>query len=1195
MAVKKNREQELARKVARLQRELREQKALVRETHQAEQALKRSEEKFRSLFEHSAVAITVVDSRERITAWNEHAEKLLGMTRDELYQMPLRKLYPPEEWKRIREARIREKGIQHHMETRILTKSGQAVDAEISISLMKDEKGKICGGIGVITDITERKKAEESLRKSEAMFRTVFENSAAAITVVDDQERIISWNKFTETMLGMGHEDLYLRPVSELYPQSEWKRIREADIRHTGARHHFETRMIKKDGHAVEVDISISVLKDQEGRVTGAIGVIRDISERRRAEEALRESEEKFRSVFENSAVAITVANANERLLSWNSFTEKLLGMNREDLYLRKISELYPPEEWKRIRSYDIRTKGIQHHLETRMLTKDGGTIDIDVSISVLKDSQGVITGSIGVIRDISERKRAEAELRKSEERFRTVFENSAVAITVADEHERIISWNKQAESLLGMNEEDLYLKPVCALYTEEEWRRIRSYDLRKKGTHHHLETQMLRKNGQLVDVEVSISVLKDPDGTVTGSIGIVRDISERKRAETERLAKEAAESATRAKSDFLASMSHEIRTPMNGILGMVELLLDMNLAPDQLEYVQAAKSSAESLLTIINDILDFSKIEAGKMTLEKIPFSLRDTLGDTITTLALRAEAKGLELACHIPQQVPDTLIGDPLRLRQIIINLVGNSIKFTEHGEVVVRVSVEEEAGDEVLLHLAVMDTGIGVPPAKLTRIFTSFEQADSSTTRRYGGTGLGLSISARLVELMKGKIWAESPCRALRHDKGGPGSAFHFMIRCGKDPEKANALKPVREVNIRNLPVLIVDDNATQRQILEEMCLGWSMKPVLAANAAQALSSVDDRMRVGQPFAFAILDSEMPEMGGFELAERILKRPGCQHLHVLMMVSVGNPEEVSRARDMGLALPLKKPVQQSRLLDAMLTALALPPQAAALGRAREIKRTTGLNILVAEDNTVNQLVAHRLLERHGHKPTIAEDGKQAFVMIQTGGYDLVLMDIQLPEMDGYEVTRRIRADEKNTGKHLPIIAMTANAMKGDREKCLAAGMDDYVSKPVRPEILFEAIDKVMNGLSGTGGGAAPEAQTPAAGELLDEAEGLAHVGGDADLYRKILKVFAEQAPVQLKALEKALALGEAKEAEREAHGLKGAAANIGAIRLCQLALKIEDAADAGKITKYKKDLEALKAEYGRLAMRLKKMTGA
>ncbi|HTL47095.1 MAG TPA: PAS domain S-box protein [Verrucomicrobiae bacterium] len=1189
---------ELRRKIASLQRRLKQHQRLITESKKHEDALKESEEKFRSVFENSAVAITVADARERVTSWNEYAEKLLGMSRKQLYMKPIRELYPADEWRKIRACKIREKGIQHHLETRMLTRRKKVVDVDMSISVIKDGKGRIMGSIAVIRDVTERKKAEESLRKSEEIFRTVFENSAAAITVVDEKERIISWNKFTENLLGMGHEDLYQKPVCDLYPPAEWKKIRSYDIRTKGMREHLETRMIKKNGDCVEVDVSISVLKDMDGQITGAIGVIRDISERKKAELALQESEQKFRTVFENSAVAITVANENEQLISWNAFTEKLLGMGKGELYLRKICDLYPPDEWRRIRSYDIRTKGIQHHLETKMLTKSGETIDIDVSISVLKDSTGRITGSIGVIRDISERKAAERQLRQSEERFRSVFENSAVAITVADEKERIISWNKPTELLLGMSEGDLYRKPVCALYPEEEWRRIRSYDLRKKGTQHHLETQMLKKNGQPIDVEVSISVLKDPDGAVTGSIGVIRDITERKRAEMERRAKEAAESATRAKSDFLASMSHEIRTPMNGILGMIELLSGMDITPEQSEYVSAAKSSAESLLTIINDILDFSKIEAGKMTLESIPFSLRDTLGDTITALALRAQSKGLELACHIPADVPDLLIGDPVRLRQVIVNLVGNGIKFTEHGEVVVKVAVENQDDDRIRLHFAVMDTGIGIPPHQQARIFTSFEQGDSSTTRRYGGTGLGLSISARLIDMMKGKVWVESPCTAIYSDTGGPGSAFHFTAQLMIDKSEVPAINPVHQVNIHHLPVLIVDDNATQRHIVQEMCASWSMRPSLAANAPQALALVDDMKKAGRSFAFALIDVDMPEMDGFQLAERLRRRPGAENMHIIMMVSIGNPEEVARCREMGLGTPIKKPLHQSRLLDTMLTALATPRHSRAPEAPRVEKKSGSLHILIAEDNKVNQLVAQRLLERRGHRPKIAEDGRKALEMINQERFDLVLMDIQLPEMDGYEVTKAVRKQELSTGRHLPIIAMTANAMKGDREKCLAAGMDDYVSKPVRPDKLFEAIEKsILPGRSAAAAQAEVEKPAPSNGsaELLDKEEGMAHVGGDEELYQKILRVFMEQTPEQLTRLEAALQRGQADVVEREAHGIKGAAANIGAVRLSKAALKIEDAAEARQIQKVGADLKILKTEFESLAAYLKREFGA
>ncbi|MDP3920943.1 MAG: PAS domain S-box protein, partial [Candidatus Omnitrophota bacterium] len=751
----------------------------------------------------------------------------------------------------------------------------------------------------------DRKQADVALHATEAKFRTVFENSAVAIMVADEKERVVSWNRWTENMLGMTKDDLYLQLVSSFYPPDEWRKIRSYNIREKGMQHHCETKMIKKNGEVFDIDVSITVMKDDQGNITGSIGVIRDIGERKRVEEKLKASEERFRTIFEKSTVAITVCDNKERIISCNRFTEDLLGMTRDELYLKPISNLHPPEEWTRIRTLNIREKGKQDHLETKWIKKDGEIIDIDVSITVLKDAEGNITGSIGIVRDISARKRTEKQLKASEQKFRTVFQSSAVAIMVADDKERIIDWNPFTEKLLGMGRDDLYLQPVSSLYPPDEWKMIRSCNIREKGMMSHLETKWIKKNGELLDVDMSITVLKDTDGSVTGSIGIARDIGERKRAEEEKKAKEAAEAAAHAKSEFLAHMSHEVRTPLNGIIGMTELLLDTDLTPEQLEYLTTTKTSADALLQLINDILDFSKIEAGKLRLEEIPFDLRDCLGDTVNTLALRAHSNGLELACHILPDVPDTVVGDPGRLRQVIVNLVGNAIKFTEAGEIVVRVEVESRSEETITLHLSVTDTGIGIPKEKLKAIFESFEQADGSTTRKYGGTGLGLTISSQLVEAMGGKIWSESPASMARKGIGGQGSTFHFTTNFSIKGQQGDTSATGVMMKIRDMPVLIVDDNPTALYILEEMFYGWHMKPTVANSIQSAEAALDFAKQSNKIIPLILVDSEMPDADGFTFAQKLKQqRAECANTIVVMMLQSSDLSKADQCGEVGAA---------------------------------------------------------------------------------------------------------------------------------------------------------------------------------------------------------------------------------------------------------------------------------------------------
>jgi PAS domain S-box-containing protein len=664
---------------------------------------------------------------------------------------------------------------------------------------------------------------------------------------------------------------------------------------------------------------------------------------------------------------------------------------------------------------------------------------------------------------EIADRVRAEVGRRASEDRFRRLADNAPDIIfryrvqpTPGPEY-----ISPAVKHVLGYTAEEILASPGLEhTIVHPDDRHFFNPEMLARRNRPTELTRWRRKDGSLIWMESRSVPVFDETGQMVAIEGIARDVTAKKQAEDAlQHAKEAAEAASRAKSQFLANVSHEIRTPLNGVLGMAQLLAGTQLTAEQEEYLREIRGSGATLLALLNDLLDFSKIEAGRLDLEFLPFDLRDCAGGAIKALAPRASEKGLELIFDFRPDVPEAVVGDTVRLRQVLLNLLGNAVKFTDAGQVVLGVEREPAAGDRPTLHFWVSDTGVGIPAAKQDLIFEAFTQADGSTTRRYGGTGLGLTIARRLVELMGGRMWVESA--------ENMGSTFHFTAKFATAELPLPAGKPPAIPKLAGLSVLIVDDNPTSRRVLEETVASWQMRPASASTGPAALTALENARAAGQPFALVLLDVQMPGLDGFAVAERMRLQPGPMRTPILMLTAAGHPEETARCRDLGVAAYLVKPIQPSDLLNAIVRALGFTPLHLP-GPSRDAgppeAGSRALRILLAEDNPVNQRLASRLLQKRGHQVVVAASGREVLDLLNWQTVDVVLMDVQMPEMNGLEATARIREAESKSGGHIPIIALTAHAIQGDRERCLAAGMDGYVAKPIQPEELFRAIEEVV-----------------------------------------------------------------------------------------------------------------------------------
>jgi PAS domain S-box-containing protein len=886
-------------------------------------------------------------------------------------------------------------------------------------------------------------------------------------------------------------------------------------------------------------------------------------------------SEGRFAGLLESAPDAIVTSDGEGIITAVNSGAATIFGWSADELVGRPVTVLMPD---------DLRAPheaGFARHLRTgessvigrvvelRGHHRDGHDFPIELSLSRHVDARGRVEFT-GMIRDISARRqteedllRAQRHLRDSEALYHSLVDHLPMTILRKDLDGGVTFGNqawclemgKPLDGLLGKTDHDFFPAELAEKYRADDRRVIET-----QQDFHDVEAH-LDGDGNRIYVEVLKTPVYDHTGKVIGTQCAYWDVTAKKVADDAvrtaqielEAAKEAAEAANRAKSEFLANMSHEIRTPMNGIVGMTELMLGTKLSPQQRDYIHVANQSADALLRLLNDILDFSKIEAGKLELESIEFDLRDTFVDTIQALGVRATEKGLELALRVDHDVPDRLAGDPGRVRQIVLNLVANAIKFTSSGEVLVTVSRCDAAEGRVGLSCSVRDTGIGVAPDVRKRIFDAFSQADSTTSRRFGGTGLGLAISSQLTAMMNGRMWLES--------EAGEGSTFSFTA-------EFEAREPGPPATPLSGRVLILEDYATQAEIMSEIVSAWGLETQVVADTESACAALASR-----GIDLVLADESGPDSEGHTATRRI--RSSDADVPLVLLVPAGRYVDVEELRRLSVSQCLTKPPRPRDLHEAIRAGLAGEVLVVASGGI-EPCQTGSLRVLLAEDGPINQKVAVELLERRGHTVEVATNGREALDALERATFDLVLMDVQMPQMDGFEATAAIRAGEQRTGEHLPIIAMTASAMKGDRERCLEAGMDEYIAKPIRAAALYELVEGCADG----------------GGVVIDRRALNERTGGDAEAGREVSKLFLEECPKLLVRIHEGIDAGDSHAVERAAHTLKGSVGVFGASAAVNAAFQLETAAREGRLADAPAACLTLEGELGRVESALQSL---
>ena len=1009
------------------------------------------------------------------------------------------------------------------------------------------------------------------LRHTEARYQSLVESLPLHFFCKDLTGRIVFGNQRCCDLLGITMDEFIGKTDYDLFPKELADKFTadDAKVFSTGETYEDVEENRGLDGETIYVHVLKAPVWDADGNVVGVQGVFWDVSDKKRAEEAAHISETRFRQLAENIREVFWITSLNgEEMVYVSPAYSDIWALSTDELYQnpRQWMESIHEEDRPRVESaFQGRAATGVYDEQYRIIRPDGEIRWIRDRGFPVHDEGGNVYRIAGVAEDITRRRKIQEELRHSNDRFRRLVESNIIGIVVTDLNKRIEEANDLFLEMVGYTREDLEAGRI-------RWRQLTPpeyFDADNRALAELMQNEVcvpwekeyIRKDGSRIPVLVGVTALSEH---WEEAISFIVDMTEQKQVEAElQVALRAADAANRAKGHFLANMSHEIRTPMNAIIGMSELVLDTKLTREQREYLSIVLDSAEALLKLINDILDFSKIDAGKLEIEKVEFGLRDCVGGAMKALAVQAHQRGLELVTHVFPGVPERIIGDQSRLRQILVNLIGNAIKFTGEGQVVVHVGTETTSDRNVVIHVAVNDTGEGIPLEKQRHIFGAFEQLDSSMARKFGGTGLGLAISARLVELLGGRIWLES--------QPGEGTTFHFTAKFGMPSEQRFPVAAGNSI-LHGLRMLVVDDNAANLDSIRDTVQSWGIQPEISTNGEESLPLLDRAAQTGQPYDLYLVDAHMPGLDGFNLCKNIMGRFGRRKPPIIMMLNPGDRSaDVARCEQVGATAYLMKPLNQSELLDTILAVLDGSGIDIVVGDLGDHEPTPirRLDVLLVEDSPYNQKLALGLLQKQKHNVIVANNGKEAVAVSKIRDFDLILMDVQMPEMDGLEATRVIRRLEGKSGRHVPIIAMTAQAMKGDKEHCLEAGMDAYLAKPVRGRELFAAMESLVSATTDSAASSDTTAVTAHHGNGAPNwSVALENVDQDRELLRDVTAAFVDECPQMEALIESSIASGNERELSRAAHTIKGGMRMFGAIAPMEVAAKLEATAGEGNL---------------------------